>query len=58
VTGKVFAVFKFVDRAAIRALGLAGASNVKVNLGVVVPYLHVRQGARAKHAALVIQVFG
>ena len=54
----VLAVFEFVDCAAIRALGLASAGHVQVNLGVAVPEFHVGQRAWAKHAALVVQVFG
>lgn len=55
---KMLAVFEFVDRAAIGALGLAGAGHVQVHLGVAVPQFHVGQGAGAKHAALMVQIFG
>ena len=58
MAGKVLAVLEFVDSAAIRALGLPRMPYVEINLGVAVPNLHVRQGAGAKHAPLMVQVFG
>ena len=49
---------ELVNRTAIRALGVAVAGHIQIHLGVVVPYLHVGVGARAKDAALGVQVFG
>ena len=47
-----FARFELVFGAAIRALGVAFAGHIQVNLGVRVPDLHVGFGAWAKDAAL------
>ena len=55
---EVFAGFELVDGSAVRALGLAGAGHVQVDLGVAVPDLHVGLGAGAVDAALGIEVFG
>src|SRR5450830_448449 len=41
---KVFAVLQLVERAAIRALGLAGVGHIQIDLGVAVPQLHVGFG--------------
>src|SRR3990167_859239 len=57
-TREMLAVFQVVDGAAIRALGFTGAAHIQVHLGVGVPGLHARHRAGAKHAALVVQVFG
>ena len=54
---EVFAVFKLVHGAAIRALGLAAAAHIQIHLGVGVPSLHLCQRAWAKNAALMVQVF-
>ena len=53
-----FACFELVHGAAIRALGMAFAGHVQVNLGVRVPDFHVSFGAGAKDATLWVQVFG
>jgi hypothetical protein len=53
-----FACFELVDRTAIRALGMAFAGHVQVNLGMGVPNFHVCFGAWAKDATLWVQVFG
>ena len=47
-----FARFEFVFCTAIRALGVAFAGHIQVNLGMRVPDLHVGFGAWAKDAAL------
>jgi len=57
-TREVFAVFQFVNSAAVRALGLTVKGHVKVNLGVAVPDFHAGQRAGAIHATLEVQVFG
>jgi hypothetical protein len=49
---------ELVDRAAVRALGVAIAAHIQIHLGVVVPELHVGFGAGAKDTALGVQVFG
>jgi len=56
--GEVFAFFQFVNGTAIGAFGFTGFANIQVDLGVAVPNFHARQGAGAKHAALVVQVGG
>jgi hypothetical protein len=56
-TREVLAVFQLVNGAAVRALGGAGVRHVQVNLGVVVPDLHIGQRAGAEHTTLVVQVF-
>ncbi len=58
VTVEMLAVLELIDRAAVRALGLAAESHIKVDLGMGVPDFHVRQGAGAVHPALGVQVFG
>src|SRR5450830_236968 len=58
VPTEVFTILQLVDGAAVGALGLAGAGHVQVHLGVAVPDFHVGQRAGAKHAALVVEVFG
>ena len=58
VAVKVLAILEFVDGAAVGAFGLARVDHVQVDLGVAVPYFHVRQRAGAKHTTLVIEVFG
>ena len=55
---EVFAVFEFVDGAAVGAFGLAGFGDVQVHLGVAVPEFHVGVGAGAVHAAVGVEVFG
>ena len=52
-----FTRLKLVNRAAIGALGMAFAGHIKVDLGVVVPQLHVSLGAGAKNTTLGVQVF-
>jgi hypothetical protein len=54
----MFAVLEFVNRTAIGALGLARVAYVQIHLGVAAPGLHVCQRVGAKHATLVVQVFG
>jgi hypothetical protein len=54
----VLAGFKCVLGAAIRALGLAGAGHIQVDLGVAVPEFHVGFVAGTKHAAMAVQIFG
>ena len=58
VRAEVLTLFECVNRAAIRALGMAGTRHIKVHLGVTVPYLHVGFGAGAIHAALGVEVGG
>src|SRR5512133_565033 len=58
VPGEVLTRLQFVNRAAIRALGLAGVGDVQVDLGVAVPDFHVSLGAGAVHATLVVEVLG
>jgi hypothetical protein len=58
VAGEVLAGLEFVNRAAIRALGLTAVGYVQKDLGVVVPELHIGLGTGAKHAALGVEVFG
>ena len=54
----MFASLEAINRAAIRALGMAGTRHIKVHLGVTVPYLHVGFGAGAIHAALGVELGG
>jgi hypothetical protein len=53
-----FASFQLVHGAAIGALGVAFTGHIQVDLGVRVPNLHIRFGARAKDTTLWVQVFG
>jgi hypothetical protein len=53
----VLAGFEFVLGAAIRALGLACAGHVQVNLGVAVPEFHVGFVAGAVNATVAVQIF-
>jgi hypothetical protein len=53
----VLAGFEFVLCAAVRALGLAGAGHIQVDLGVAVPEFHVGFVAGTKHAAMTVEVF-
>lgn len=57
-TRKHLALFQAISGAAVRALGLAGMGHVQIDLGVVVPQLHVGLGAGAVDTALGIQVLG
>ena len=47
---------QLVNRAAIRALGLAGFGHIQVDLGVAVPQFHVCFGAGAEDATLGVQI--
>ena len=58
VAVEMLAVLELIDRAAVRALGLAAESHIKVDLGMGIPDFHVRQRAGAVHPALGVQVFG
>jgi hypothetical protein len=58
MSGEVFAFFQFINGTAIGAFGFTGFTDIEVDLGVAVPDFHARQGAGAKHAALVVQVSG
>ena len=53
---KMLALFQRIDRAAIWALALAGASHIQKHPGRVTVNGHVRFGAGAVHAALSVQV--
>ncbi len=53
----VLAGFEFVLGAAVRALGLACAGHIQVDLGMAVPEFHVGFLAGAKHAPMTIEVF-
>jgi hypothetical protein len=54
----VFAGFELELGAAIRALGLTCARHIQIDLGMAIPQLHVCFVARAKNAAMTIEVFG
>jgi hypothetical protein len=54
----VLAGFEFVLCAAVRALGLACAGHIQVDLGVAVPEFHVCFVTGAKHTAMTVEVFG
>ena len=58
VAVEMLAVLELIDRAAVRAFGLAAVRHIKVDLGMGVPNFHLRQRAGAKHPALGVQVFG
>jgi hypothetical protein len=54
----VLAGFEFVLCTAVRALGLACAGHIQVDLGMAVPEFHVGFVAGTKHTAMTIEVFG
>ena len=58
MTSEVFSRLQSVNGAAIGALGGTTVAHIQINLGMGILGLHMGQRARAKHAALVIQVFG
>ncbi len=58
VSGEMLTFLQFVNRAAVRTLGLPCSRNIKVDLRVVIPKRHVGERTWAIHTALVIQVFG
>lgn len=55
---KHLARLQAVEGAAVRALGFAGVGHIQIDLGVVVPQLHIGLGAGAVDATLGVQVLG
>ena len=56
VAANVFAGCKFVNRAAIWALGFTGFGHIHIDLGVAVLQLHVGFGVGTKHTTMTIEV--
>src|SRR5690349_1344067 len=55
-SAEVLALFQLIDRAAIGALGLAGAGDVQVDARMGVPQLHAGNRAGAEHTAIGVEV--